>query len=167
MCWPFQRGNARFAFSPCGSARCSVAETWCRWQPSKHQGQLSLRLVILMPVNRRMRRPSVTDRLSARFESPVRPHKPTRLIVEALRHRVVPNHWSNLFGIVSASCIAVLFLTGIYLMFFYTPSSTIVQYNGAFTPLRGVEMSQALDSTLRITFELRAGLLMRQAHQDR
>jgi len=62
------------------------------------------------------------------------------------------------------SCIAVLFLTGIYLMFFYTPSSAIVQHNGAYMPLRGVEMSQALDSTLRITFDLRAGLLMRQAH---
>lgn len=83
---------------------------------------------------------------------------------EVLRHRVVPNHWSNLFGIVSMACIAVLFLTGFYLMFFYTPSSATIEYTGGYSPLRGVEMSKALDSTLHISFELRAGLLMRQAH---
>jgi ubiquinol-cytochrome c reductase cytochrome b subunit len=83
---------------------------------------------------------------------------------EVLRGRVVPTHWSNLFGIVTMACLAVLFVTGLFLMFFYSPSSTIVEYRGGYSPLQGIELSRALDSTLHISFEVRAGLLMRQAH---
>ena len=86
------------------------------------------------------------------------------LLADALRHRVVPNHWSNMFGIVSMACFAVLLVTGIYLMFFYTPASTVVEYDGSYLPLRGIEVSSAFNSTLNISFDVRAGLLMRQAH---
>lgn len=81
-----------------------------------------------------------------------------------LRRRAVPNHWSNLFGVVSATSLIVLVVTGIILMFFYTPSSTQVEYTGSYLPLTGVEVSKALDSTLHISFEVPGGLLIRQAH---
>jgi ubiquinol-cytochrome c reductase cytochrome b subunit len=85
-------------------------------------------------------------------------------VASQLRQQVVPNHWSNLFGIVSAACFLVVLFTGLYLMFFYAPASTIVHYNGSYLPLRGVEVSSAYNSTLNISFQVRAGLLIRQAH---
>jgi ubiquinol-cytochrome c reductase cytochrome b subunit len=81
-----------------------------------------------------------------------------------LRRRAVPNHWSSLFGVVSVTSLIVLVVTGVILMFFYTPSSTQVEYTGSYLPLKGVEVSKALDSTLRISFEVPGGLLIRQAH---
>jgi Cytochrome b subunit of the bc complex len=39
-----------------------------------------------------------------------------------------------------------------------------VIYNGSYTKLTGVQMSQAYASTLHITFDVRGGLLMRQLH---
>ena len=84
--------------------------------------------------------------------------------ITQLRQRTVPTHWSNLFGVVSLACVIVLMATGLFLMFFYTPSSTLVEYDGGYSPLHGAEMSKALDSTLFISFDIRGGLLMRQAH---
>jgi ubiquinol-cytochrome c reductase cytochrome b subunit len=81
-----------------------------------------------------------------------------------LRQRACPNHWSFLFGVVTVACLAVLTLTGVVLMYFYDPAATTVRYQGSYPPLRGVEMSRALESTLRISFEARAGLLVRQTH---
>ena len=72
-----------------------------------------------------------------------------------LAAHVVPNHWSNLFGIVSVACFLVVLFTGFYLMFFYTPASTTVQYNGSYLPLRGVPVSSA--------FGVDAGHLVRRA----
>jgi ubiquinol-cytochrome c reductase cytochrome b subunit len=69
-----------------------------------------------------------------------------------------------MFGIVSLACIAVIFVTGVLLMFFYSPSSTPVTYQGAYSPLDGATMSKAMRSTLTISFDVRGGLLVRQAH---
>ncbi len=87
----------------------------------------------------------------------------TRLAAD-LRRRAAPNHWSTLFGVISLACVVVLFVTGAFLMVFYDPSSDTVVYQGSYPLLRGVEMSKALESTLYISFEVRGGLLMRQAH---
>lgn len=76
--------------------------------------------------------------------------------------RATPGHWSGLFGVVTAACLAVLVVTGIVLMFFYVPSSEQVVYGGAYAPLHGAEVSKAFDSTLAIS--LSGGLLIRQAH---
>lgn len=81
-----------------------------------------------------------------------------------LRRRRVPTHWTGLFGVVTMACVVVLFLTGVFLMFFYTPSSATVTYRGGYGPLHGVEMSRALASTLGISFDVGGGLLLRQAH---
>jgi len=88
---------------------------------------------------------------------------PTRLI-EKLRRRAVPNHWTQFFGAISLACLAVLTVTGVVLMIFYDPSPATVRYGGSYPLLRGVEMSKAFESTLRISFDVRGGLLVRQAH---
>ena len=49
-------------------------------------------------------------------------------------------------------------------MFFYTPSGDPTTYTGGYAPLHGAEVSQAFASTMRITFDIPGGLLMRQAH---
>jgi ubiquinol-cytochrome c reductase cytochrome b subunit len=85
-------------------------------------------------------------------------------VVRAARRHPVHLHWTNLLGVVTIACIAVLFLTGVVLMFFYTPSSERVVYDGSYAPLHGTEMSKALESTLAISFDVRGGLLLRQAH---
>ncbi|MFC0863655.1 hypothetical protein ACFHYQ_15235 [Sphaerimonospora cavernae] len=62
------------------------------------------------------------------------------------------------------SCLVVVLITGGFLAFFYTPDGGAVSYDGSYTPLHGVQMSEAYDSTLQISFDVRGGLLMRQSH---
>ncbi|MFF1878396.1 cytochrome bc complex cytochrome b subunit [Leifsonia sp. NPDC058230] len=106
---------------------------------------------------------SLTDRAARRLGRTAAGRKVATLAAE-LEHRRVPLHWSNLFGVVSLACIAVIVVTGVFLMFFYSPSSTPVGYHGAYTPLDGATMSKAMQSTLAISFDVRGGLLLRQAH---
>jgi ubiquinol-cytochrome c reductase cytochrome b subunit len=117
-----------------------------------------------MPVDRRPRGPSLTRRLSdqVRYRTPLG-RRIARTATE-LHHRRVPKHWTNLFGVVSLACFAVLMITGVFLMFFYTPSSDLVTYRGSYPLLDGAEVSQAFQSTLTTSFDVPGGLLMRQAH---
>lgn len=85
-------------------------------------------------------------------------------LVEGLRRRVVPNHWTHGFGVIATGSLLLLLLTGVILMVCYDPSSASVRYQGSYSPLRGVDMSQAYASTLRISLDVRGGLLVRQAH---
>ncbi|WP_134120395.1 cytochrome bc1 complex cytochrome b subunit [Kribbella kalugense] len=81
-----------------------------------------------------------------------------------LRARVFPDHWSLLFGQIAFYSFVVVVLSGVVLMVYYEPSVDHVVYDGPYGPLHGLPMSRALASTLRITFEIRGGLLMRQIH---
>src|SRR5256714_2275595 len=81
-----------------------------------------------------------------------------------LFNKVFPDHWSFLLGEIALYSFVVLLLTGTFLGLFFDPSSKEVQYDGTYTPLRGVMMSQAYNSTLNISFEVRGGLIMRQMH---
>ena len=87
----------------------------------------------------------------------------SRFVRSAL-NKVFPDHWSFMLGEIALYAFVILVVTGIYLTFFFEPSLKEVTYNGSFGPLRGVEMSQAFESTLRISFEVRAGMVMRQMH---
>jgi quinol-cytochrome oxidoreductase complex cytochrome b subunit len=58
----------------------------------------------------------------------------------------------------------IVLLTGVFLTLFFRPSMTEVVYHGSYVPLRGVRMSEAYESTLRISMDVRGGLLMRQIH---
>ncbi|HKE74159.1 MAG TPA: ubiquinol-cytochrome c reductase cytochrome b subunit [Acidimicrobiales bacterium] len=79
-------------------------------------------------------------------------------------NKVFPDHWSFMLGELGLYCFIVLVLTGIYLTFFFEPSLRPVTYEGSYQALRGVEMSAAYASALRISFDVRAGLVMRQIH---
>ena len=81
----------------------------------------------------------------------------------ALR-RVFPDHWSFLVGETAMYSFIVLLVTGVFLTFFFEPSTREVVYDGPYEPLRGREMSAAYRSTLELSFEVRAGLVMRQVH---
>jgi ubiquinol-cytochrome c reductase cytochrome b subunit len=91
------------------------------------------------------------------------PHGPAGRL-RRLRERAAPSHWTFLLAAVSAGCLVVLTITGIFLLFYYDPSNETVTYDGSYPLLRGAEVSKALNSTLHISFEVRGGLLMRQVH---
>lgn len=79
-------------------------------------------------------------------------------------NKVFPDHWSFMIGELGLYCFIVLVLTGVYLTFFFEPSSNQVVYDGSYEPLRGVQMTQAYHSALELSFDVRAGLVMRQIH---
>jgi quinol---cytochrome-c reductase cytochrome b subunit len=79
-------------------------------------------------------------------------------------NKVFPDHWSFMLGELGLYCFVVLLLTGVYLTFFFEPSQSVVVYDGSYAPLRGVEMTAAYRSALELSFDVRAGLVMRQIH---
>ncbi|MGA5820296.1 cytochrome b [Kitasatospora sp. NPDC094028] len=82
----------------------------------------------------------------------------------ALLRKAFPDHWSFLLGELALYGFVVLLLTGVYLTFFFRPSMGEIVYDGSYLPLRGVRVSEAYASTLRISFDVRGGLLIRQVH---
>jgi ubiquinol-cytochrome c reductase cytochrome b subunit len=90
--------------------------------------------------------------------------EPMQRWLSSLRGRVFPDHWSLMFGQIAFYSFIVVLVSGLVLMVPYEPSLDHVVYDGPYTPLRGISMSRALDSTLKISFEMRAGLLVRQVH---
>ncbi|GEP48403.1 ubiquinol-cytochrome c reductase cytochrome b subunit [Microbacterium saccharophilum] len=84
--------------------------------------------------------------------------------VKELGRKIFPDHWSFMLGEIAMWAFVVVLLSGTFLTFFFQASMTETHYNGAYIPLRGVEMSAALESTLRISFDIRGGLLVRQIH---
>ena len=79
-------------------------------------------------------------------------------------NKVFPDHWSFMLGEIALYSFIILLLTGTYLTFFFKASSTDVVYHGSYMPLRGTTMTEAYASTLNISFDVRAGLIMRQIH---
>src|SRR5437588_2789001 len=77
---------------------------------------------------------------------------------------VFPDHWSFLLGEVALYAFIVLVATGVYLTLFFEPSLSKTVYHGPYVPLQGVEMSDAYRSVLDISFQVKAGLLIRQTH---
>src|SRR5881275_2617142 len=75
-----------------------------------------------------------------------------------------PDHWSFLLGEVALYSFIVLVATGTYLALFFHPSLAHTHYHGAYAPLRGLEMSEAYKSAIDLSFQVKAGLLLRQTH---
>jgi ubiquinol-cytochrome c reductase cytochrome b subunit len=88
----------------------------------------------------------------------------TNRFVRSATAKVFPDHWSFLFGEIAMYCFVILVLTGTYLTFFFSPSAKEVTYHGSYVPLQGVPMTEAFRSTLRLSFDVRAGLVFRQVH---
>lgn len=82
---------------------------------------------------------------------------------KALR-KVFPSHFSFLWGELALYSFMVLLITGLYLTFLFEASQEVVTYDGSYEPLHGAEVSAAFDSVLRTSFDVRGGLLIRQAH---
>ncbi|WP_148614611.1 cytochrome b [Nocardioides rubriscoriae] len=78
--------------------------------------------------------------------------------------KVFPDHWSFMLGEIALWSFVVLLLSGVFLTLWYVPSMGEVEYQGSYDPLRGVQMSEAYASTLKLSFDVRGGLLMRQMH---
>jgi ubiquinol-cytochrome c reductase cytochrome b subunit len=85
------------------------------------------------------------------------------LLRKALRY-VFPDHWSFLLGEIALYSFVVLVATGIYLTLFFEPSLANTVYQGSYEPLRGRQMSEAYRSAVQMSFDVKAGLLMRQTH---
>jgi ubiquinol-cytochrome c reductase cytochrome b subunit len=85
------------------------------------------------------------------------------LIKKVLRY-AFPDHWTFLLGEVALYSFIVLVATGTYLALFFEPSLSEHVYHGAYKPLQGATMSEAYRSTIDISFEVKAGLLIRQTH---
>jgi ubiquinol-cytochrome c reductase cytochrome b subunit len=84
--------------------------------------------------------------------------------VKGLFRKIFPDHWSFMLGEVALYSFIILLLTGTFLTFFYVPSVNRTTYDGVYTPLANQSVSEAYASTLRLSFDVRGGLLMRQIH---
>jgi ubiquinol-cytochrome c reductase cytochrome b subunit len=84
--------------------------------------------------------------------------------VKSFARKIFPDHWSFMLGEVALYSFVILLLTGTFLTFFFVPSVGETTYNGAYAPLRGATVSEAFASTMRLSFDVRGGLLMRQMH---
>ena len=84
-------------------------------------------------------------------------------LYKALR-KVFPHHFSFLWGEIALYSFVVLLITGTYLTLFFEGSQEVVNYDGSYEPLQGVPVSAAYESVLRISFDVKGGLLIRQMH---
>lgn len=84
--------------------------------------------------------------------------------VKEFGRKVFPDHWSFLLGEVALYSFVVILLSGTFLTLFFQASMAEVVYNGPYVPMKGIEMSAAMASTLDISFSVRGGLLMRHVH---
>ena len=87
----------------------------------------------------------------------------SRFLDRAL-NKIFPDHWSFMLGEVALWSFVVLLLTGVFLTLFFDPSPREVVYQGSYAPLRGETLTAAYESTVRLSFDVRAGLVMRQVH---
>jgi ubiquinol-cytochrome c reductase cytochrome b subunit len=85
------------------------------------------------------------------------------LLKKALRY-AFPDHWTFLLGEVALYAFIVLVATGTYLALFFHPSLSDTVYRGSYTPLHGAVVSEAYNSAVSLSFDVKAGLLMRQTH---
>ncbi|MEU8622101.1 cytochrome bc complex cytochrome b subunit [Streptomyces sp. NPDC048623] len=85
-------------------------------------------------------------------------------LAKANMRKIFPDHWSFMLGEVCLYSFLIIILTGVYLTLFFHPSMNEVEYVGSYVPLQGQLMSEAFNSTLHISFEVRGGLLIRQIH---
>ncbi|WP_350277126.1 cytochrome bc complex cytochrome b subunit [Kribbella sp. HUAS MG21] len=78
--------------------------------------------------------------------------------------KIFPDHWSFMLGEIALYSFIILILTGTFLTFWFKPSMAEIEYQGSYSLLKGLHMSEAYASTLDISFDVRGGLLIRQIH---
>jgi len=82
----------------------------------------------------------------------------------SVMNHVFPDHWSFMLGEIAFYSFVVLVITGTFMALFFDGSSADVIYRGTYRPLVGVHMSAAYQSVLHLSFDVPAGLLVRQMH---
>ncbi|MGR6320215.1 cytochrome bc complex cytochrome b subunit [Micromonospora soli] len=102
----------------------------------------------------------ITDRLARALDDRLRLSPLTRRALA----KVFPDHWSFMLGEIALYSFVALILTGVYLTFFFDASSADRVYHGDYAPLDGATVSAAYASTVRLSWDVRAGLLIRQTH---
>jgi ubiquinol-cytochrome c reductase cytochrome b subunit len=83
---------------------------------------------------------------------------------DTVLRKAFPSHWSFMFGEIALYSFVVLVATGPFLALFFESSGAETVYMGAYEPLRGLDVSRAYASSLELSFDVRAGLLVRQTH---
>ncbi|MGY4642765.1 ubiquinol-cytochrome c reductase cytochrome b subunit [Cellulomonas sp. URHB0016] len=84
--------------------------------------------------------------------------------VKVFARKIFPDHWSFLLGEIALFSFVTILISGVFLTMFFVPSMNETVYEGPWATMNGVHMSEAFASTLRLSFEVRGGLLMRQIH---
>ena len=85
--------------------------------------------------------------------------------VKDFARKIFPDHWSFLLGEIALYSFVTILISGVFLTLFFVPSMNEVDVRRTVGgPCSGVQMSEAFASTLRLSFEVRGGLLMRQIH---
>ncbi|MFR9778588.1 cytochrome b [Micromonospora sp. MS34] len=102
----------------------------------------------------------ITDRLARALDDRLR----LSPIARRALAKVFPDHWSFMLGEIALYSFIALILTGVYLTFFFDASSADRVYRGGYAPLDGATVSAAYASTVRLSWDVRAGLLIRQTH---
>jgi cytochrome b-561 len=91
----------------------------------------------------------------------------TRLDVEEAQKflgKAFPAEDSFLLGEVALFCFLLLVLSGIFLGFFFEPSTSDVEYDGSVQEYQGEEMPEAFVSVLHITYDVPFGMFIRRLH---
>src|SRR5579859_1996185 len=83
---------------------------------------------------------------------------------DSVLNHVFPDNWSFMLGEIAMYCFVILVVTGTYLTFFFHASQADIVYQGRYVPLQGLHMSEAFESTVALSFDVRAGLVVRQIH---
>jgi ubiquinol-cytochrome c reductase cytochrome b subunit len=86
-----------------------------------------------------------------------------KFVRRAMNH-VFPDHWSFMLGEIALYAFIILVMTGTYLAMFFKASSAKVIYHGPYHALDGVKMSVAYRAAMHLSFDVPAGLLVRQMH---
>ena len=93
-----------------------------------------------------------------------RPAARTQRLVRHLLRRDPDDRWAAAFGRIAVYSFIVALISGVLLLPFFRPSMATVAYHGSYGKLDGAPMSQAYQSVLAISFDVRGGLLIRQVH---
>ncbi|MEO8906978.1 MAG: ubiquinol-cytochrome c reductase cytochrome b subunit [Microbacteriaceae bacterium] len=78
--------------------------------------------------------------------------------------KVFPSHFSFMWGELALYSFIVILLTGTYMTLFFEGSQRTVTYTGSYAPLEGQKVSAAFNSVMRISRDVKGGLLIRQMH---
>jgi cytochrome b-561 len=83
---------------------------------------------------------------------------------EAFLGKAFPAEDSFLLGEVALFCFLLLVATGIFLGFFFEPSTSKVEYEGSIAEYQGEELPESFVSVLNITYDVPFGMFIRRIH---